>query len=340
MNKTNKSLFLVLTDGKPGHETQSDGVVRLLKPHSLDNETVYLKIKKVPKGLNIALRFLLNYFQLSSFLEKYLTLPDLKSVDMVYVISAGGDTLVPNVLLTRYFIQNKIKVKNIILSSLRGVQSTNFNAVFTINSELENQPNFFYYPISPNKMVFKANEFQSLDSENMKILVLIGADTKDVKIGTAKNWFKLVENLKKQYPCSQIMLTTSRRTRIEFEKELFELLMSSPLTMHDHYHMYNMGNQVTISDLILSSSFVIISQDSGSMVSEAIMGEKKTLLVGDSNQLNNTTMQNYFKALTNSGLLAYVDFNETNFESKLEHLTVKNHSFALSNKLQEMLKVE
>ncbi|NNH00125.1 ELM1/GtrOC1 family putative glycosyltransferase [Acinetobacter sp. ANC 5414] len=333
-----KALFFVLTDGKPGHQTQSEGVMKLLTPHFPKHQIRYLNLKKVSKNTNLALRFLLNYFDLSSFLEHYISLPDFDYVDDVYIISAGGDTLVPNVLLKRYCLRNHIKAKNIILSSLRGVQPVNFDVIFTVNSELKDNFRYVYYPISPNKMVFsnlKSNDQE--DCKNTKILILIGADTKDVKIGDAKSWFKLVKNIKTQYPYSEVILTTSRRTSVQFEKELMDLLISCPLTMNDKYYMYNLGNQIQIVNLILSSNFVLVSQDSGSMVSEVIMAEKKVLIVGNITDIKNKVMKDYFNSLFNHHLLTFIGFDEINFQIKLDQLTIENHSLVLSDKLKEAL---
>lgn len=337
MNKKSINLFLIVTDGKPGHQTQSEGVLKLLT-HNISKseyEVEYLCIKTISKYKNLFLRFFLNYFNISSHLKSYLDIPSIDKNCHICIISAGGDTIVPNVLLKKYLTQNKYNVKNIILSSLRGVSANHFDTVFTVNSKLNNHESFLYYPISPNKMVFSASVEHNYDSKiNKKILILIGADTKDVKIGTAENWFNLIKSIKTQYPLSEVILTTSRRTCREFEKELLALLLECSLTRNDQYYMYNTGEQIKIADFISSSDFVLISQDSGSMVSEVIMAEKKALLVGDPDQLTNNTMQNYFKNLVDRQMLDYVTFNEIHFEHKLKSMKVQNHSAILAEQLK------
>ena len=105
--------------------------------------------------------------------------------------------------------------------------------VFTIHEQQAVLPHYFYYPIAPNKMSAlpltreRAREHLGIQNAEQTIAILIGADTKTVKIGEAAQWATVLQQVRKQYPTARLLLTTSRRTPITFEKNYSSLLSST-----------------------------------------------------------------------------------------------------------------
>ncbi len=125
-------------------------------------------------------------------------------------------------------------------SSLRGIRADLFDVVFTILEQQAVLPHYFYYPIAPNKMSAlpltheQALEHLGIQNAEQTITILIGADTKTVKIGEAAQWANVLQQVRKQYPTARLLLTTSRRTSVTFEKNCRNLPSSmaffSPMT--------------------------------------------------------------------------------------------------------------
>lgn len=336
-----KKTIVILTDNRLGHETQSIGIAKILSKDE-DCEVTKVHVRQVHKIVKQLFKLFYLFVPKAWMLNFFIAPQDLQALrqyhNLAYIVSAGGDTLLPNALLKQVLGADHSNMKNLIATSLRGMPESAYDVVFTIDPHKENQAPYLFYPIAPNKMVFTdSNLDKDKNSQKLKIALLIGADTKDVSIGSAGDWFKLIKSIKTQYPLSELTLTTSRRTAIQFEGELLSLLKSHPLTMNDRYYMYNTGEQIQVINIILDSDFVFISHDSSSMVSEVIMAEKKALLVGNTDQLKNYTMQNYFRSLADRRMLNYVNFSESDFDGKLESVKVQNHSALIAEKLKNKL---
>ena len=299
-----KPIILILTDGRPGHETQSIGISKLLNREK-SYEIQFLKIQQPSKLVKELFKkvyswlpksWMLKHFFLAEQIQKLSALSNIK-----FIVSAGGDTLLPNALL-KYVLQyqNK-KVKNIIATSLRGMPSSAFDMVFTIDESKKNISPYIYYPIAPNKLIsFNLNQ----DIENArKVLnlnsnlhcwtILIGADTADVKIGCVEHWVEMLKKISTNYPSDRIIVVTSRRTPKTFEQGLKSLIQQSNVQLV----LVGEGDQTPIQDLIYAADYVMCSPDSTSMVSESLMAEKKLLvpLFIDSNL--STEFINYYEKI-------------------------------------------
>ena len=139
-------MILALTDGKAGHETQTKGIVTLLN-NGNQYEVQWLKIYKVSKLTKHILKAFLAIVSPKWALGFYLDTVQLQALqsDYTLLISAGGETLLPNVLLKKYFRQQGKATKNVVATSLRGIPACYFDAVFTIDDKYKNQKPFIYY---------------------------------------------------------------------------------------------------------------------------------------------------------------------------------------------------
>ena len=54
----------------------------------------------------------------------------------------------------------------------------------------------------------RAREHLGIQNAEQTIAILIGADTKTVKIGEAAQWATVLQQVRKQYPTARLLLTT------------------------------------------------------------------------------------------------------------------------------------
>lgn len=325
-----KPYILALTDGKGGHETQAKGMITLLNAKG-QYEVKWLTVKKVSKLHKWLLKTFFPVFSPQWALGFYLE-NDARwqKLSCAYVLSAGGETLLPNALLKKYFHQQGQAVKNVIATSLRGMPASYFDAVFTIDEKYENQKPFIYYPIAPNKqLTFQLEHRVQQAKENLnltgqKVLsILIGADTKTSKIGTSSEWSDWIRQLAQAYPDWKILLSTSRRTEKAFEHDLQNALAGNPqltLTLVNH------GQQCDIADYIYAADLIVCSPESTSMISEALVSEKKVLIPLFTSSALDTELQAYLKHFEQQQWLKRIEVSENQGQIDAEAEKICSHA--------------
>ena len=324
-------IILALTDGKAGHETQTQGIVQLLN-HQQQYQVEWFNLKLPSKWHYRWLKWLMKFQLNTAWLAAFLTdeqLTSLKQKQVAFIISAGGNTLIANALLKKELSQSH-PVQNIVASSLRGIKPEYFDAVFTIDRDKQGIQPFVYYPIAPNKMLSfdlegerqQAQRRLNLSSNTIVVSILIGADTKDVQIGTIDEWVNWLSSLIKQSPEAYFIISTSRRTINNFEDAL-----NRAFTGYKNVKLIliGQGNTQNIQDIIYVANMVICSPDSTSMVSESLMAGKKLVVPLFLHSKLNDTFQKYYADLEREMPLycgpanIKVDFN-------VKGLTVINHA--------------
>lgn len=330
----NSAKIILLTDGRPGHMTQSEGVARLLQ-RSQNLQIEWLQIRHLKKWQKKISRFLVNYVDLSSWLTRVVDLPpqaDLQNV--AYIVSAGADTLLANVLLTRYLRQQDISVQNITLSSLHGIHAKHFDVVFSIDAAKANMPHYLYYPISPNKMTARQFDIEQLKQKwqvNRVISLCIGANIDGIDIGSAALWGEYIGALKQYFPQHQLLITTSRRTPQAFEQALQDILQHV-LHQQDQLFLYAQ-QQVDLAELLAIADLVVLSQDSGSMISEAVMAAKKTLVIQPYDSNRHAVMQKFLQQLQQQQALALWQAPQQDLEMAIQTIRTQQHSTQLAQTL-------
>ncbi len=337
-----KPYIVALTDGKGGHETQTKGMITLLNAKG-QYEVKWLTVKKVSKLhkwlLQTFFPVLSPQWALGLYLENGV---EWQKLSCAYIVSAGGETLLPNALLKKYFHQQEQAVKNVIATSLRGMPASYFDAVFTIDEKYENQKPFIYYPIAPNKqLTFQLEHRVQQAKENLnltgqKVLsILIGADTKTSKIGTSSEWSDWIQQLAQAYPDWKILLSTSRRTTKAFEQDLKNGLAGNPqltLTLVNH------GQQCDIADYIYAADLLICSPESTSMISEALVSEKKVWIPLFASSALDVELQAYLQQFEQRKWLKQ-DVNpkgKTDLAEVMKNISPKDHVKVLT-KIFEMI---
>ncbi|MGQ0516441.1 ELM1/GtrOC1 family putative glycosyltransferase, partial [Bacillus sp. D-CC] len=82
----------------------------------------------------------------------------------------------------------------------------------------------------------------------------------------------VLQQIRKQYPTTRLLLTTSRRTPITFEKELQRLAEQDGIFQpYDQLTWVAHGQSCDIKDYIKAANWALASQDSTSMIAEVIM---------------------------------------------------------------------
>lgn len=335
-------MILALTDGKAGHETQTKGIVTLLN-NGNQYEVQWLKIYKVSKLTKHILKAFLAIVSPKWALGFYLDTVQLQAFqsDNILLVSAGGETLLPNALLKKYFQQQGKATKNVIATSLRGIPACYFDAVFTIDDKYKNQKPFIYYPIAPNKQLTFQLEHrvqqakQNLDCMEQKVLIiLIGADTKTSKIGTSYEWIEWIKYLARNYPNWKILISTSRRTPEDFEKDLQQAFTRNPqiaLTLVNH------GQQCDIADYIYAADLIICSPESTSMISEALVSEKKVLIPVFKSSVFDKELENYLAKFERERWLSKVYIDKmADLIGVVEKITPQKHRMNLLDQFKNI----
>ncbi|HFG6798840.1 TPA: ELM1/GtrOC1 family putative glycosyltransferase [Acinetobacter baumannii] len=345
---SNTQVIIALTDSKAGHETQTHGIIQLLNQNQT-YKVEWIRLGQPNKWLYRLLRWLLNFRVQPHWLRYFISadiLQHLSDLPVAYIISSGGNTLIANVLLKKYFLEKNQNVKNIVASSLRGIAPNHFDVVFTVHEQQASLEHYLYYPIAPNKMTAtsltqaQARENLAISPDEQVITVLIGADSKNVHIGSARKWAETLLQVRNQFPKARILLTTSRRTTIEFERELHKLGQQlNVFQKQDQMTWIAQGQACDIKNYIKAADWVLCSQDSTSMMAEIIMAQKPLAIMYHQCEMKDILIENQLSMLEHMGWLNRVDENTiTQIENYLDRYSIVDHVGHLGAALRNQLK--
>lgn len=336
MSITDKPIILALTDHKAGHETQTHGIIRLLNDKQ-QYEVVWVSIREVPKLIQQISRQVVNISKKVFALDYYVeakAFPE-KHELVKFVVSAGGNTLIANILCSRFFKNSQ----NIIASSLRGINPSNFDVVFSIQSQQHLAP-YLYYPISPSKLIqdldgslkYQARNALSITQDKKVLTVLIGANTKYVDIGEAEQFVDFIELVNKKMETNIRLITTSRRTALSFENKIKKMNIVSEL---DQATWVAQGQSCDIKQYIYASDVIICSQESESMIGEAVMSGR-LVIVARLGEINDVSYQRFIENLVLSGDILYLSIEEItqlDLEKVMKSFKIKDHEQLLRSKV-------
>ncbi|MHA3057166.1 ELM1/GtrOC1 family putative glycosyltransferase [Acinetobacter sp. ANC 4641] len=339
-------IILALTDGKAGHETQTQGIVQLLnQQQTYQVEWVHLNIPN--KWLYRFIKWQFKFHCNTEWLTHFMTSQQLERIrqqKVAYIVSAGGNTLLANALLKQELLKYCV-VKNLVASSLRGIKASYFDVVFTIHASQAHLEHYLYYPIAPNKMsgltlsVQQAREHLKLQLSDQVISILIGADTKTVGIGSAEQWAAMLRKIREEYPQARMLLTTSRRTPIEFEQALAQYCQQQGVfTTHDQITWVAQGDHCDIKDYICAADWVLCSPDSTSMVAEVVMSGHQLLIFYHEQLVHDLNIKQQLKTLMKQNWLClFENTQDLDLKKSVSNLQISNHSEMMRLKLQDML---
>tara|TARA_Y100000748_G_scaffold129809_1_gene108756 strand:- start:5792 stop:6799 length:1008 start_codon:yes stop_codon:yes gene_type:complete len=263
--------ILIVSDGIPGHFNQSNGVALLLSnKHSLNKRIIDLQFKShsLRGFITVFSRFMMRLpgpltAKITSLLYKKI---DTRGFDLI--IAAGGKTA-PYTAALR--ILNKIPV--IQLGSPRGLHSSLFNALVTVERYHEDSSNIIA-SITPSlyspEVCDQAAKEKGLSDH---LLFLIGGEGIGYSYKEAE-WKDLINSIKQIYKTTNLPITvvTSRRSDPEVEKKIQSELQNIPLDYSAWFHQG--AKNFNLAALFGSAKNIFVTEDSAMMISESISSGK------------------------------------------------------------------
>jgi mitochondrial fission protein ELM1 len=280
--------ILVIKDDKPGHYNQSEGLVLILKEIYSNSNIEYIEIEIKNKISRKILRFFLNRFpqlfksiksfRYLNFFYKKFSIPKMKP-DLI--ISTGGNTSNFNVWLALGY-----NSKNLLNGALRGLKEELFTYITTvIDLGYKNQIILDVAPntITKEKLLEKSIEFSklyNLDIDQKYYSLLIGGDGAGYKYND-RFYDELIDFVEKVSKEKKIkwLITTSRRTPLFVENKLEEKLKN----YCSYLVSYNKKEEKVLLAFFGLSEAVFVTEESSSMISEAVSTLKSVYTIGVEN---------------------------------------------------------
>lgn len=258
MAGANEPVVWLLSDGAPGHVSQSQGLVDAIRRfRPLRVETVALTVRRA--WLKSLGRWLVNLFPLQgrALLSQVYEM-DLPTGRPDLIVSSGGNTLLANAVLARRF-----GVPNLYSGTLKRYRHSLFSTVYTV------------VPLAaPNNVVLSlppvpANLAQALKQGEVDVVaLLIGGDGAGYRY-TAADWRALCEQINALGRAHgwRWLITTSRRTGAAAEAILAETLDSTVIA---ELVLWGREPRKVVRRFLERAERVVVTEDSLTMVAEAI----------------------------------------------------------------------
>lgn len=252
---------LLISDGKPGHYNLSEAIVAALRRRY--DVTVQRAAVSRPRWLPPRAASRLTRMR-AGFLPRLFGL-DLAAFDRPdVVVSAGGDTLSPNALATRYF-----RCRNVFYGSLREYSPDDFTLVLTSYPEQTIGRPGTVMTLKPSPRdpdtLRPAGTAAGL---SRSVAMLVGGDSGTV-CWTDKDWSELLAFCASKPdadPNARLVVANSRRTPGAVSDRLAELATTGAIGFVD---VRNSGAG-TLGPLLEASDAILTTIDSSSMISEAV----------------------------------------------------------------------
>ena len=333
-----------LSEGVAGHDGQVLGVIKTLRDAGYDVSTKTVSVRWKIHFLRSLLRLLSRKLsKYPNFIARKLILFCYKFalVNEVDVIISGGANLAPLNLA----ISKTLKVKNIHLSTPRDWKISDFSAYIT-SSKVSTSPSNLVPEIVPNQFDPKTckelgTKFISEKGiEGIKFsLLVLGGDG----IGytyTNREWIEIIDNFSSfcETKESNPLFITSRRTPKEIEnliKERFEVSMS--VLFHSE------KARGKFDHLLYLAHDIFVTEDSSTMISEAISSGKKVASIFPQNIKAPEKYSQIIMKYESLGFIERCDIQsidkfflrgETNIQEKVEN-SKKNFERLLINRLKD-----
>ena len=327
MNTADTINVVVLSDGKPGHESSSNGIIKSLQRIcQIESQTIQVRLRF--KFMRRFLRILLNSNGVSKNIPRglqHLFMSLLYRTESIHnlpyckldtwIISAGGDTSFLNAWLSRHY-----GVRNIFASSLRGLKPSLFTVHVTTNSSLTS-PNVVYGPIAPSPISWVSMEQEGLlFSEKYGLVdspvvaLLLGGDGAGYRYSTEyirNTVAKTIQLCRKLN--AKLILTTSRRTGLKTEKAIKPLLDTSSVIAYSC--LYNHEPKKVMLKILGAADIVILTPESGSMITESITTGKPVYLLDLPPKNSQTHYESFLDSHIDAKRVKKVSLNQLSYIS-------------------------
>ncbi|MEM6384344.1 MAG: ELM1/GtrOC1 family putative glycosyltransferase [Pseudomonadota bacterium] len=289
--------ILLLTDGRPGHENQSDGVVMAVeralgrKPTVTPRRLGQLKQQRFARHVLAktgSVRLTTAIASLSK--EDSATAPDM-------VVSTGGDTLAANALLARQY-----GVPNIAVGSLRGLSPELFSMVLHIDPALATTPRH-WIGLKPAAVDRTLRPAQT-DADRATGVVLLGGptDAEPIAADAVERFLVEAANWRESQAIETLAIIGSRRTPDSWVAAARKIAQRDP----DALRFYA-ASELPFSGvraMLLGASAAFVTGDSSSMVTEAVYAGVPTVVLSSNRDPRTDTDSAYIRHLEHQNLLA------------------------------------
>jgi mitochondrial fission protein ELM1 len=265
---------------------------------------------------------------LSLFYKKY----DIPKYKPDLIISTGGNTSNLNAWLSKVY-----KCKNILNGALRGLKEELFTNVTTvIDLGYKNQIILDVAPntITKEKLLDKSIEFSklhNLDINQKFYSLLIGGDGAGYKYNDKfyDDLIDFVEKISKEENIKWL-ITTSRRTPLFVENKLEEKLKHYCA----YFVSYNKKEEKILLPFFGLSEAVFVTEESSSMIGEAISSKKNVFTVGNEYSNADENYKNILKKFESNNFIKRIDI--LNFTQCLDFIKPMNINLNFKNKIKEL----
>lgn len=273
-----KVRILLLSDGLPGHLSQSRGLAKWLEGrYSVESNEAEIGLRYKPLA-RLVLPYMVRVQRLAPLVMKfYRNVPDnLHGVDLI--ISAGGSTSFLNIALAQRW-----RIPNVFLGSKRRLRSNDFSAHLTL--EPTNEPHNIVMVVPPTVV-----ESQHLQNEGHELRRSLGLASDEklnmLAIGGNGAGYRYDGQSVQQITSLMIqeyqrtgkrwLLTTSRRTGSHMERELRQ---SIPAEILADSVWWSESPRKVMAGYMGAADQLFVTADSMSMIAEAIASNKLTMVV-------------------------------------------------------------
>lgn len=308
----------IISDGLPGHYNPCLGIVRAIERYrDVRHETIVATQRL--KMLRPLMRYLVNYLPglspgLLRLFYRYNSLPQ-GMPDLV--ISGGGNTLFFNAALGARYKH----VKNVYSGTLKHYKPERFFRIFTV-VPLESVANNVVLDLPPANIPGAPDsqtETQPTDVARPCYCLLVGGEGAGYHY-TVDDWVRLAEGMNRLSLEFGVrwLITTSRRTGRRAEQILEETIPESVIR---ESVWYNKQPAKVVQRFLASASRVFCTEDSLTMVSEAIFSGKPvcTLLPDSVSSTENDRLalehyarKGYIQRINIADLASTTRFNDAN----------------------------
>ncbi|MBV1874587.1 MAG: mitochondrial fission ELM1 family protein [Gammaproteobacteria bacterium] len=299
----------ILSDGLPGHFNQSYGISEALasqQPINLSTANIHLRHKFlrplmrsiVKKGSNKTIQLFLPLFY-------KISIPDNKPA---LIISAGGNSLYANIALSK--LKQSI---NCFSGTLKNYPNDLINVIFTV-TPLANSKNNAVLDLPPAKGSIKLKK-TSRTVEKKYYALLIGGNGAGYHYKEA-DWLKLADAINCIAEKDNIhwLITTSRRTGYKAEEILADKINKTTI---NKVVWYGKNPEKVVLSFLTRAHKVFCTEDSLSMISEAIYSEKPVLTLQPKNFSPDENDSHALDQYQNRGFI---------FRSPISQLISRHHS--------------
>lgn len=283
----------LLSDGAPGHLSQSRGIVDALATRrTVEITTIDLKVtstlwKRIGRLALPHIRDAAGWFKRIYGIAPPPDRPDL-------IVSSGANTLLANALLARLH-----HVPNVYSGTLKGYDPAAFDCVFSVVPLGATCNHVLPLPPVPGEL---ARPLPAPAGGEALITVLVGGDGAGYAFKDA-DWVAFADGLAAlaRRENTRLLLTTSRRTGAHAEAVLRNAI---PAELLADAVWWSQAPRKVMRDFLAASRAIVVTEDSLSMVAESIYSGRPVISVSPAvaqpNANDGTALQGYVER----GLLA------------------------------------